>query len=56
MLCESFNEEMKKVKEGGSSNWEYYQRLLFLSPEVMAACRFVEMNAGLCRCASWNLD
>lgn len=45
MLCESFNEEMKKVKEGGSSNWEYYQRLLFLSPEVMAACSFVEMNA-----------
>ncbi|KJH52817.1 hypothetical protein DICVIV_01024 [Dictyocaulus viviparus] len=44
ILRECFNKQMKKSRQGTTSNWEHYNRLLFLSPEVISACRFDDLN------------
>ncbi|KAK6012307.1 hypothetical protein OSTOST_22547, partial [Ostertagia ostertagi] len=45
-LYERFNDELVKTRKGESSNWEFYQRMVFLSPEVLSACRFDDLNGG----------
>uniref|UniRef100_A0A158PA31 MADF domain-containing protein n=1 Tax=Angiostrongylus cantonensis TaxID=6313 RepID=A0A158PA31_ANGCA len=44
ILRECFNKQMKKSKQGTVSNWEHYNRLLFLSPEVMSAWKFDDLS------------
>ncbi|VDM52192.1 unnamed protein product [Angiostrongylus costaricensis] len=44
ILRECFNKQMKKSKQGAVSNWEHYNRLLFLSPEVMSAWKFDDLS------------
>ncbi|PIO70237.1 hypothetical protein TELCIR_07917 [Teladorsagia circumcincta] len=45
-LYERFNDELVKARQGQLSDWEFYQRMLFLSPEVLSACRFDDLNEG----------
>uniref|UniRef100_A0A1I7X712 MADF domain-containing protein n=1 Tax=Heterorhabditis bacteriophora TaxID=37862 RepID=A0A1I7X712_HETBA len=45
ILRECFNKQLKKVRGGGVSGWEHYARLVFLTPEVMSACRFDDLEA-----------
>ncbi|KAK6059375.1 hypothetical protein COOONC_02996 [Cooperia oncophora] len=42
-----FDDEMTKARQGEVSGWEFYQRMLFLSPEVLSACRFDDLNGGI---------
>uniref|UniRef100_A0A7I4YJR7 MADF domain-containing protein n=1 Tax=Haemonchus contortus TaxID=6289 RepID=A0A7I4YJR7_HAECO len=46
-LQDRFNEELVKAKQGEVSGWEFYQRMLFLTPEVLSACRFDDLNRGI---------
>ncbi|WKY03864.1 hypothetical protein Q1695_005096 [Nippostrongylus brasiliensis] len=38
-LSDRFDEEHEKAKKSGGSDWEFFQNMSFLSPDVMSACR-----------------
>ncbi|KAL6738884.1 hypothetical protein Aduo_012382 [Ancylostoma duodenale] len=45
-LRDSFELQLKNMKQEGSADGEQNQRLLFLTPEVMSACRFDDLTRG----------
>ncbi|EYB84610.1 hypothetical protein Y032_0313g2185 [Ancylostoma ceylanicum] len=45
-LRDGFELPFKKSKHEGSNNCEHNQSLLFLTPEVMSACRFDDLTRG----------
>ncbi|KAK5979059.1 MADF domain-containing protein, partial [Trichostrongylus colubriformis] len=46
-LHERFNHEHAKAEVGEVSSWEFYPRMLFLTPGVLSACRFDDLNGGI---------
>ncbi|KAK6747110.1 hypothetical protein RB195_000376 [Necator americanus] len=45
-LCDSFNQELKKMKQEGNNSAEHHHRLHFLTPEVMSTSKFEDLANG----------
>ncbi|ETN76091.1 hypothetical protein NECAME_11937 [Necator americanus] len=45
-LCDSFNQELKKMKQEGNNSADHHHRLHFLTPEVMSTSKFEDLANG----------